>query len=311
MKYRLGTRASKLALAQTRNVADQLHDANSDAEFEIVKITTKGDIDSRPFFAIDQKGIFEKEIDAAVSEGRVDFAVHSMKDVPSELDLDLFIASVPKRKDVNDVLLSLDGAKLENLKSGSVIGTSSLRRAVQISRKRSDLVVKPIRGNIETRIDKIGNGFDAIILAQAGISRLNIKTKYVTLSLSDFLPSPGQGALAIIARASDADTITMLKSIDDTDAHAESLAERALSKSIESGCRFPVGAIAGVDSGVLSINAVAFSMDGKESVYAEQNGPVSESEKIGYMAGKELIDGGADKFASDWRVHLAEWNKDG
>ena len=129
--------------------------------------------------------------------------------------------------------------------------------------------------------------------------------------LSDFLPSPGQGALAIVARAEDKETISMLTKIENADARAEALAERALSSSIESGCRFPVGAIAGVDEGIISINAVAFSVDGKESVYAEQSGPVSEAAKIGYMAGKELKDGGIEKLALNWREKLAEWNKNG
>ena len=223
----------------------------------------------------------------------------------------LVLACVPKREDVNDVIVSSDGAKLSEIKSGGIIGTSSLRRAVQVSRKRPDLVVKPVRGNIDTRIKKIGDQYDAIILAQAGISRLDLDVKYKSLALSDFLPSPGQGALAIVARAEDKETISMLTKIENADARAEALAERALSSSIESGCRFPVGAIAGVDGGTISINAVAFSVDGKESVYAEQSGPVSEAAKIGYMAGKELKDGGIEKLALNWREKLAEWNKNG
>ena len=298
-------------MAQTEQVASELQAANTDAEFEIVKITTKGDTDSRPLFTIDQKGIFEKEIDAAVAAGEIDFAVHSMKDVPSDLPQGLVLACVPKREDVNDVIVSSDGSKLSEIKSGGIIGTSSLRRAVQVSRKRPDLVVKPVRGNIDTRIKKIGDQYDAIILAQAGMSRLDLDVKYKSLALSDFLPSPGQGALAIVARAEDKETISMLTKIENADARAEALAERALSSSIESGCRFPVGAIAGVDEGIISINAVAFSVDGKESVYAEQSGPVSEAAKIGYMAGKELKDGGIEKLALNWREKLAEWNKNG
>ena len=208
-------------MAQTEQVASELQAANTDAEFEIVKITTKGDTDSRPLFTIDQKGIFEKEIDAAVAAGEIDFAVHSMKDVPSDLPQGLVLACVPKREDVNDVIVSSDGAKLSEIKSGGIIGTSSLRRAVQVSRKRPDLVVKPVRGNIDTRIKKIGDQYDAIILAQAGISRLDLDVKYKSLALSDFLPSPGQGALAIVARAEDKETISMLTKIENADARAD------------------------------------------------------------------------------------------
>ena len=178
MKYVVGARGSGLSLAQTNWVISELKKVNPDSEYEIKPIITKGDTDSRPLFTIDQKGIFEKEIDRAVALQEVDFAVHSLKDVPSELDDNLIIASIPKREVVNDVFISFDGSTLENIKSGAVIGTSSLRRAVQVSRKRPDVVVKPIRGNIETRIKKaFGEKYDAIVLAQAGISRLGVDVK--------------------------------------------------------------------------------------------------------------------------------------
>jgi hydroxymethylbilane synthase len=174
-------------------VISELKKVNPDCDYEIKPITTKGDTDTRPLFTIDQKGIFEKEIDRAVAQKEVDFAVHSLKDVPSELDDDLILASIPKREAVNDVFISSDGSTLDEIKEGSVIGTSSLRRAVQVSRKRPDVIVKPIRGNIETRIKKIsGENYDAIVLAQAGISRLGVDVKYTLLSIDDFSPSPGQ-----------------------------------------------------------------------------------------------------------------------
>ena len=148
MSYKLGTRGSPLSLAQTNWVLDELKKTNLSLRFDIEKITTKGDTDTRPLFEMEQKGIFEKEIDRAVSEKRVDFAVHSMKDVPSTLDSSLTIACVPKRESANDVLITNEGFSLESIPSGSTVGSSSLRRAVQISRKRPDLNVKPIRGNI-------------------------------------------------------------------------------------------------------------------------------------------------------------------
>ena len=155
MKYLIGTRGSKLSLTQTNWVISELKKANPDSEYEIKTITTKGDTDSRPFFILDQKGIFEKEIDRAVAEGEVNFAVHSLKDVPSELAPNLSLTCIPIRESINDVFISFDDSTLENIKSGAVIGTSSLRRAVQVSRVRSDVTVKPIRGNVETRIRKI------------------------------------------------------------------------------------------------------------------------------------------------------------
>ena len=217
MNYKIGTRGSQLSVAQTNWVVDELKKVNPDSEYEIITIKTKGDTDSRPLFTIDQKGIFEKEIDKAVADKQVDFAVHSLKDVPSDLPEELTLACIPKRETVNDVIISKDGSNLDSIVSEGVVGTSSLRRAVQIMRKRPDLKVKPIRGNIETRIRKVSDSdYDAIVLAQAGISRLGLDVKYSKLSTDDFSPSPGQGALAIVARTDDSQTIEMLKKIEDS-----------------------------------------------------------------------------------------------
>ena len=170
MKYLVGTRGSRLSVAQTNWVIGKLKDANPECSYEIIPITTKGDVDPRPLFAIDQKGIFEKEVDRAVAEKKVDFAVHSLKDVPSDLPDGLSLACVPKRESINDVLISKDDLSLEALPQNATVGTSSLRRAVQLTRKRPDITVKPIRGNIETRIKKIsGTNYDAVVLASAGL----------------------------------------------------------------------------------------------------------------------------------------------
>jgi len=212
MRYFVGARGSQLSLAQTSWVISELKKNNPQTEFEIVPITTKGDTDARPLFTINQKGIFEKEIDRAVAEKKVDFAVHSLKDVPAELPEDLILACIPKREPANDIFISKDGKTLNDIKKGAVIGTSSLRRAVQISRQRPDLIVKPIRGNIETRIKKIDEGkFDGIVLAQAGIQRLGLDVKFEKLPVEVFVPSPGQGALAIVARKDNIALIDILK----------------------------------------------------------------------------------------------------
>ncbi len=259
MKYLVGARGSKLSMAQTNWVISELKKENSDSEYEIKPITTKGDTDTRPLFTIEQKGIFEKEIDKAVAEKEIDFAVHSLKDVPSKLADNLIIASIPKREKVNDVFISSNGSSLDEIKAGSIIGTSSLRRAVQISRKRSDVVVKSIRGNIETRIKKTSEeNYDAIVLAQAGISRLGVDIKSTTLSIEDFSPSPGQGAIAIVARMDDPQTIEMLKKIEDPDSRLEIEAERALSDFIDSGCRFPLGAYAKSNGSKMTLTVSAF-----------------------------------------------------
>jgi len=310
LKYTLGTRGSQLSLAQTRWVIKELESKNPDTQFEIKTIKTKGDVDERPLFTIDQKGIFEKEIDKAVSDGEVDFAVHSMKDVPSQLAEGLEIACVPIREKVNDIFISGDSSTLETIRTGATIGTSSLRRAVQISRKRPDLVVKPIRGNIETRVRKVIDGnFDAIVLAQAGISRLGLDVKFTPLSTTDFFPSPGQGALAIVARSDDQKIIPMLKKIEDENSRLEVEAERALSRFVESGCRFPVGAYAKADEASLSLKVVAFSVDGSKSLKVEKSGNRSSPEQLGRQVGEELQGKGVNELAANWREKVEEWNK--
>ncbi|MGY5144527.1 MAG: hydroxymethylbilane synthase [Candidatus Nitrosopumilus sp. bin_32a] len=310
MKYIVGARGSQLSVAQTNWVISELKKVNSDCEYEIKTITTKGDTDARPLFTIDQKGIFEKEVDRAVAQKEVDFAVHSLKDVPSELDENLILASIPKREVVNDVFISLDGSTLDDIRKGSVIGTSSLRRAVQVSRKRPDLIVKPIRGNIETRIKKAsGKDYDAIVLAQAGISRLGVDVKYSPLSIEDFSPSPGQGAIAIVARADDFQTISMLKKIEDPDSRLEIEAERSLSDYVDSGCRFPLGAYAKSNGSEMTLSVSAFSVDGKQSLQVNKTGKKDDPASLGKSVGMELREKGVNDLALNWREKVEEWNK--
>jgi hydroxymethylbilane synthase len=309
LKYLVGARGSKLSVAQTNWVISELKKVNPNLEYEIKPIITKGDTDTRPLFTIEQKGIFEKEIDKAVAEGEVDFAVHSLKDVPSQLANNLIIASIPKREKVNDVFISFDGSSLDKIKSGSVIGTSSLRRAVQVTRQRSDVTVKPIRGNIETRIEKIsGETFDAIVLAQAGISRLGVDVKFTSLSTEDFSPSPGQGAIAIVARTDDVQTIKMLKKIEDADSRLEIEAERALSDFIDSGCRFPLGAYAKSNETEMTLTVYAFSVDGKQSLQVTKSGDKNNPKLLGKQVGEELRSKGINDLALNWRQKVEEWN---
>ena len=310
MKYTIGARGSQLSLAQTKLVISELTKSDPQINFDVKPIKTQGDTDSRPLFTIDQKGIFEKEIDRAVAQHEVDFAVHSLKDVPSKLDDDLTLACIPKREMVNDVFISADNSTLEAIKPNSVIGTSSLRRAVQISRKRPDVIVKPIRGNIETRIKKVsGENYDAIVLAQAGISRLGIDVSFTPLSIDDFYPSPGQGALAIVARKDDTKTIQMLKKIEDNDSRLEIEAERALSDFVDSGCRFPVGAYAKSNGQDMIIKVNAFSVDGQKSLYVTKTGSKDDPHSLGKKAGEELQQKGVKDLALNWREKVEEWNK--
>lgn len=309
MKYIIGTRGSKLSIAQTNWVISELKKTDPDVDFEIKTIKTRGDIDTRPIFTIEQKGIFEKEIDKAVAENQIHFAVHSLKDVPSDLPDELVLACIPIREPTNDILVTKDGSSLDSLPPNSVIGTSSLRRAIQISRKRQDVIVKPIRGNIETRIRKLDENFDGVVLAQAGINRLGLDVQYSKLSIEDFPPSPGQGALAIVARKNDEKTITMLKKIEDVTSRQEIEAERALSEHVDSGCRFPVGAYAQVNDKLVKLTVVAYSVDGKKSINVQQEGPVNEPDQLGKLVADELKEKGITELAINWREKVEEWNK--
>lgn len=313
MKYIIGTRGSNLSLAQTDWVVSALRSANPNAIYEVKKIRTSGDIDSRPLFMIDQKGIFEKEIDKAVAEGTIDFAVHSMKDVPSQMPEELLLACIPLREAANDVFVSRDGSTISNIKAGSLVGTSSLRRAVQVKRMRPDVDVKPVRGNIETRIKKVieTGEYDAVILAQAGIKRMGLDVNYSVLSTGDFTPSPGQGALALVCRSNDTETISMLKKVEHLDSRLSIEAERAFSTYVDSGCRFPVGAYARVNEDNIStirMDVTAFSVDGKESLHVTKVGRKDDAASLGKLVGQELRSRGVDKLAMNWREKVEEWN---
>ncbi len=310
MKLKVGTRGSKLSLVQTQLVIDALKKMKPELEFEIVTIKTKGDVDARPLYTIDRKGIFEREIDTAVIAGRVDFAVHSLKDIPSELPEGLTIASIPRRESPNDIFVNGKKIKLADIPAGSVIGTSSLRRAVQVGRLRPDLVVKPIRGNVETRVKKMQRGeFDALVLAEAGISRLGMRDVIAErLPTDQFTPAPGQGAMAVMSREDDRQLIGTLRKIEDRKSRIEVTAERALLLRINAGCRFPLGAIASANTGKLDLYASVYSVDGKQKVDSRRSGGAEDAKRLGRAVADELEQKGAMKLAKNWRDAVDNWS---
>jgi hydroxymethylbilane synthase len=308
---RVGTRGSRLAIAQTEIALAALRRVHPGVGFEIVTISTKGDVDKRPLFTMDEKGIFEKEVNEAVRKGEVDFAVHSLKDVPSDLSDDLIVACIPKRASPNDVLVNDKGQKLKELAPGSTVGTSSLRRAVQLAKQRPDLEVRPIRGNVETRVKKVINGeYGAVVLAEAGLTRIGMKDVIVErFGVRDFAPAPGQGAIAIVCRRNDKTLISMLKQIEDPRSRAEVFAERALIKKVEGGCRFPLGAVALTNGDKITLYASVFSADGARNIKVKKVGKASEPEKLGEKVAGMLIKQGAMEMAEGWRSAVEEWNK--
>ncbi len=305
MLLRVGTRGSKLSLVQTDMVLDRLKLANSDLNVERKVIVTRGDEDLKtPIFSINQKGIFEKEIDQAVLEGRVDVAVHSMKDIPVfERDTKLVIASVPERGSPADVLVSRDGRRLRELKDGSRVGTSSLLRVAQLRRVRPGLRAVPIRGNVETRVEKVDRGeYDAVILAEAGLARLGMTGSIAErLSLDEFVPAPGQGILGLVARQDNGSVLELLRTIEHAPTRAEADAERELVKTLEGGCKVPIGALARTARDRLSITACIYSMDGRERLEATRSGSLREATNLGRAVAEELISKGAKKLEETWR----------
>jgi len=286
-------------------VVEKIRRANPAAEIERKIITTSGDVDrTTPLFSLSQKGIFEREVDQAVLEGKVDFAVHSMKDVPTLLNTKLTIASVPERGATGDVLVSKGGRLLKELRDGKIVGTSSLLRAAQLRRVRPKLRADPIRGNVDTRVEKVERGeFDAVILAEAGLARLGMMDKVAErLSLDDFIPAPGQGALAVIARRDNSKLIDILKTVELSSTRAEAEAERELVKVLEGGCKVPVGAIASAKRDAVQLTASIFSMDGRQRLTVTRSGPADHPAMIGRDAGEELLKQGAKKIEETWRT---------
>jgi hydroxymethylbilane synthase len=308
---RVGTRGSRLAIAQTEVALVALRKAHPQVRFEVIPISTKGDVDKRPLFTLDEKGIFEKEVNEAVKQGVVDFAVHSLKDIPSDLSDNLSVACIPKRASPNDVLVTDNGRKLKDLAPGAVVGTSSLRRAVQLSKTRPDLNVRPIRGNVETRVKKVISGeYDAAVLAEAGLARLGMKDVIAQrFSIRDFVPAPGQGAIAIVCRRDHTKLTGMLEQIEDRHSRTAVLAERAVIRKIEGGCRFPIGAVAITNDYKITLYASVFSADGKHGIHVKKIGRASKPEELGSMVASMLVRQGAMDLAEGWRKAVDEWNK--
>ncbi len=300
----VGTRGSRLSLIQTQIVADKLKSLQPELQLNLKVIKTLGDKDRRkPLYQLSQKGIFEKEIDLALMRGEVDFAVHSLKDVPETGESGLVLAAVPERESPNDVLVSRSNMKLEQLPAGATVGTSSLRRMAQVKRLRSDLEVTPIRGNEESRVAKVDKGeLDAAILAEAGLRRLDLSSRIAQiLPLDDFTPAAGQGALVVVARMDDSEVLHILSEIDHRASRAEVLAERAVVSELHGGCRVPIGTIGRANKEKLSLYGCTYSIDGKLKIDAKLEGGLDAPEQLGGKLAQELIQRGAKELVEQWR----------
>ena len=292
MRLRVATRGSKLSLAQTREALQYIASRLPEPlEYELVIVRTRGDVhQDKPFTMIGGKGVFEKEVNLAVLEGRADVAVHSLKDVPSEVSPGLVLAATPPRAPQWDILVARGGAKtLWDLPRGAVVGTSSARRVAFLRRARSDLVFKPLRGNVDTRIRKLEAGmYDAIVLAEAGVKRLGIGIDYWRIPPDIVPPAPGQGIVGVYTLYNRSDILPALRRASHEETHLLALAERAFLAYAGGGCHTPLGAYAAIENGDLVVRAAVAEPDGSKAVWVEARGDPERPAQVGVDAALEL-----------------------
>jgi hydroxymethylbilane synthase len=299
---RLGTRRSALAITQSTWVAEQLC-ARGHA-VELVEIVTEGDVTTAPLASLGGTGVFATALRHALHRGQIDFAVHSLKDLPTGLEPGLAIAAVPLREDPRDVLVARDGLTLGELPEGATVGTGSPRRRAQLAALGLGLDVRDLRGNVDTRLGRVASGeLDAVLLARAGLARLGRLDEVTeTIDPLQILPAPGQGALAVECRADDASTVALLAELDDPDTRACTTAERALLAALEAGCSAPVGALAevveGEDGLELSLRGFAGSLDGAVDLRRSIVGRVEDAAELGRRLAAVLLEDGATELTS-------------
>lgn len=301
----IGSRRSKLAQTQSNLVRQALLEAWDSLEVKIELFDTRGDLNRQdPLPEIGGKGLFTAELEEALRRRRIDLAVHSLKDLPVEDSPSLAVVAIPARAATQDVLVSRKAARVEDLPEGAVVGTSSLRRAAQILAIRPDVQIKDIRGNVDTRLRKLDDpaqGYDAILLAQAGLNRLgHTQLEHVhPLPPEVVLPAPGQGALGIQGRADDPHTNRYLQALDHAPTRAAVTAERAFLAGLGGGCSIPVGALATVTDGHLNLNGLVAHPSGQPIVRVSTSGPAGSAETLGrQLAGQALGQGAGDILAT-------------
>ena len=303
---RIGTRASALALWQAREVAARIAAQPDSPAVELVHIRTSGDQQTeRPLWQVRGQAFFTREIDRALLAEEVDIAVHSLKDLPTQLDAGLELAALLPRADPRDALVSLRGATLAALPAGARIGTSSLRRRAFLARLRPDAMLLELRGNVPTRIERLQHGeYDAIVLAAAGLVRLGL-AQHVTeyLPAESFPPAVSQGVIGVCARSGDEATLRWLAALDERDARLAASAERALLRRLEGGCQVPLGALATVRGDTLTLMATVCALDGSRHLAARAESPAAreEAEALGVRVAEELLARGAGELMASER----------
>lgn len=292
----IGTRGSKLSLVQTNYVVQILRQANPGIDIKIATIRTSPDIRDQAPLRSFQRGMFVKELQLALLDGRADIAVHSLKDLPTQMPHGLTIGAISEREDPRDVLISSNMAHLSDLPVAAVIGTSSSRRASQLRFLRRDLTIKPIRGNVDSRIQKMRDGqFDAIVVAAAGVSRLNRNNEVSQyFRTTELIPPPGQGALAIETRSSDVWIQDLLKSVNHEPSEKAVTAERSFLAHLGGNCSVPVAAYAEVRANDLKISGLICNENGDQRFSEEIIGPLTDPQTLGIKLAKDLLNMGAN-----------------
>jgi hydroxymethylbilane synthase len=293
---RIATRRSPLALWQAEHVASLLKASHPTINIELVKMVTQGDkILDTPLSKIGGKGLFVKELEQGMLNGDADIAVHSMKDVPAELPTGLEIGAILHREDPHDAFVSNNYSTLDELPKGAVVGTSSLRRQCQLLEKRPDLQIKSLRGNVNTRLQKLDDGeYDAIILAAAGLIRLGFEARIKSALPADtMLPAIGQGAIGIECRTGDEATKALLSCLHHDETANRVKAERAMNFTLEGGCQAPIAGHAEIKNGTLRLRGLVAEPDGSLMVTEDLDGPTANAEEIGTTVAKRLLTAGA------------------
>ena len=296
---RIGTRGSKLALWQSGWVKSVLEKKFPPTAIELIIIKTQGDkILDVPLAKVGGKGLFVKEIEQALLARHIDIAVHSMKDMPADIPEGLGIGAIPERENAVDVLISRNGLGFDKLASGSVIGTSSLRRSAQLRHARPDMVIQPIRGNLDTRLKKLASeNFDALVLAAAGVKRLNLEHKITEyLDPEIMLPAIGQGALCIEVRKDDPTVGPLVASLDHVPTRTAVAGERAFLRRLEGGCQVPIAGYGRIRKNRLILTGLVAEVDGTRVIKGEKSGPLDSAETIGLELAEELLARGADQI---------------
>lgn len=292
---RIGSRGSQLALWQASHISALLRGGGHQVEIEIIH-TTGDKITDVPLAKVGTKGMFTKEIEEALAKGRIDLAVHSLKDLPTDLAKGFEIAAIIEREDARDAFCSAHYSKIEDLPKNARVGTSSLRRQAQLKAIRSDLDIHPLRGNIDTRLRKLEQGeYEAIILASAGLKRLGRAELIKQIIPTELMcPAAGQGALSIEIREGDTKMSELLVFLDNPNARTTTTCERALLNSLGGGCQVPIGAFAEVRNGRLHLESIVADPDGSKLLRDSRDGKIEDAEKLGKDAGAALLARGAD-----------------